>query len=116
MRFFKNKNIYQVSRITGNHDHILGVVFANQDKTTDNIELIEWNFTNIKKSSTTISKDEVLRQVLSGLGSVNQSLGTNYKLSQIYFCPLDPSNDSIYELLISKLIRHFHSGNEFKEI
>ena len=59
---------------------------------------------------------EVLEQVLSGLESVNQSLGTNYKLSKIYFSPFDISTNQIYSGLIAALIRYYHSGNEFKEV
>ena len=65
------------------------------------------------KSRIRTSKEEVLEQVLSGLESVNQSLGTNYKLSKIYFSPFDISTNRIYSGLIAALIRHYHSGNEF---
>jgi hypothetical protein len=41
------------------------------------------NFNNIYILINQPSKDEVLKQVLAGLKSVNQSLGTNYKLSHI---------------------------------
>ena len=62
------------------------------------------------------SKEEVLEQVLFGLESVNKSLGTSYKLSKIYFSPFDISTNRIYSGLIAALIRHYHSGNEFKEV
>ena len=62
------------------------------------------------------SKEEVLEQVLSGLESVNKSLDTSYKLSKIYFLPSDRASNSVYKLLICKLIRHYHDGKEFKEI
>ena len=62
------------------------------------------------------SKKEVLEQIISGLESVNKSFGTNYKLSKIYFLPSDTVSNSVYELLIYKLIRNYHSGNKFKEI
>jgi len=61
-------------------------------------------------------KDEVLKQVLAGLESVNQSLGTNYKLSQIYYVPSSDRPSSMYQSLIRRLIIHYHSGNEFKEV
>ena len=111
MRFSKTNNIYKIIRITGSQDNILGISFGE-----DNIEVIEWNFNNIDKIRIRTSKEEVLKQVLSGLESVNQSLGTNYKLSQIYFLPFDSGTNSVYNLLICKLIRHYHSGNKFKEI
>ena len=111
MRFSKTNNIYKIIRITGSQDNILGISFGE-----DNIEVIEWNFNNIDKSRIQTSKEEVLEQVLSGLESVNQSLGTNYKLSKIYFSPFDISTNRIYSGLIAALIRHYHSGNEFKEV
>ena len=111
MRFSKTNNIYKIIRITGSQDNILGISFGE-----DNIEVIEWNFNNIDKSRIQTSKEEVLEQVLSGLESVNQSLGTNYKLSKIYFSPFDISTNRIYSGLIAALIRHYHSGNKFKEV
>ncbi len=111
MRFSKTNNIYKIIRITGSQDNILGISFGEDD-----IEVIEWNFNNIDKSRIQTSKEEVLEQVLSGLESVNQSLGTNYKLSKIYFSPFDISTNRIYSGLIAALIRHYHSGNKFKEV
>ena len=111
MRFSKTNNIYKIIRITGSQDNILGISFGE-----DNIEVIEWNFNNIDKSRIRTSKEGVLEQVLSGLESVNQFLGTNYKLSKIYFSPFDISTNRIYSGLIAALIRHYHSGNEFKEV
>ena len=74
----------------------MGISFGEDD-----IEVIEWNFNNIDKSRIRTSKEEVLEQVLSGLESVNQSLGTNYKLSKIYFSPFDISTNRIYSGLIA---------------
>lgn len=111
MRFSKTDNIYKIIRITGSQDNILGISFGE-----DNVEVIEWNFNNSDRSRIRTSKEEVLEQVLFGLESVNKSLGTNYKLSKIYFSPFDISTNRIYSGLIAALIRHYHSGNEFKEV
>nr|YP_010277067.1 hypothetical protein MFR13_pgp049 [Thalassionema frauenfeldii]UHY40590.1 hypothetical protein [Thalassionema frauenfeldii]UHY40978.1 hypothetical protein [Thalassionema frauenfeldii] len=116
MGFFKERNIYQITRITGAQDNILGVVFADQKNSHNDIKIIEWDFPNIPKSQFRTSKEEVLKQVLSGLDSVNRSLETNYKLSEIYFSPFESGMNSVYSLLICKLIRHYHIGNKFKEI
>nr|AZJ16659.1 hypothetical protein [Seminavis robusta] len=116
MGFFKKDNIYRITRITGSQDNILGVAFDDKDRSDNNIEVLEWDFPNIEKSRIRTSKEEVLEQVVSGLKSVNQSLGTNYKLSKIYFSPFDSGANSVYNLLICKLIRHSHSGNEFKKV
>ena len=116
MRFLKTDNIYKIIRITGSQDNILGVAFDDKNKSDNNIEVIEWDFPNIDKRRIRTAKGEVLEQVLFGLESVNQSLGTNYKLSKIYFSPFDRASNSVYNLLICKLIRHYHSGNEFKEV
>jgi len=111
MRFSKTNNIYKIIRITGSQDNILGISFGEDD-----VEVIEWNFNNSDRSRIRTSKEEVLEQVLFGLESVNKSLGTNYKLSKIYFSPFDISTNRIYSGLIAALIRHYHSGNEFKEV
>ena len=111
MRFSKTDNIYKIIRITGSQDNILGISFGEDD-----VEVIEWNFSNSDRSRIRTSKEEVLEQVLFGLESVNKSLGTNYRLSKIYFSPFDISTNRIYSGLIAALIRHYHSGNEFKEV
>ena len=118
MRFSKTDNIYKIIRITGSQDNILGVAFADKNNNDNNIEVIEWNFPNLvlAKGRTPTSKEEVLKQVLFGLESVNQSLGTDYKLSKIYFSPCDIPNNRVYSALIGFLITHYHSGNEFEEV
>jgi hypothetical protein len=116
MRFSKTGNIYKIIRITGSQDNILGISFVETNSSEADIEVIEWNFSNSDRSRIRTSKEEVLEQVLSGLESVNKSLGTNYKLSKIYFSPFDISTNRIYSGLIAALIRHYHSGNEFKEV
>ena len=114
MGFTKKDNIYKITRMTGNHDNFLGIYFA--ENIEQNPEVIEVQIRNPKKKKNQPSKDEVLKQVLAGLKSVNQSLGTNYKLSQIYYVPSSDGPSSIYQSLIRTLIIHYHSGNEFKEV
>ena len=116
MRFSKTGNIYKIIRITGSQDNILGISFVETNRSEDNLEVIEWNFAKSDRRRIRTSKEEVLEQVLCGLESVNQSLETNYKLSKIYFSPSDRASNSVYKLLICRLIRHSHSGNEFKEV
>lgn len=118
MKFFKKDNIYRVIRITGSQDNILGVAFAEKDRSYNYLEVIEWDFPKIEKSRSRIwtSKEKVLEQVLSGLESINESLETNYELSKIYFSSFDSAMNSIYSGLIAVLIRHYQNGKEFKEI
>jgi hypothetical protein len=111
MRFSKTDKIWKVIRITGSEDNILGISFAEKNSIEDNIEVIESNFPNSDRSRIRTSKEEVLE----GLESFNQSLGTNYQLSKIYFLPSDRASNSVYNLLICRLIRHSHNGHEFKE-
>ena len=88
--------------MTGNHDSFLGISFA--EKIEQNPEIIEVQIRNPKNNKNQPSKDEVLKQVLAGLKSANQSLGTNYKLSQIYYVPSSDGPSSIYQSLIRTLI------------
>ena len=116
MMFSKTGNIYKIIKITGSQDNILGISFVETNSSEADIEVIEWNFPNIDRRTSKTSKKEVVEQVLSGLESVNTSLGTNYKLSKIYFSPYDSSANRVYSGLIAVLIRHYHSGNKFKEV
>ena len=110
MQFTKTENIYKVIRITGSQNNILGVCFSKNN--SNDIKVVEW----IKEddSNKQTSKNQVLEQVTLGLKEINQSLGTNYRLSKIYYLPSESSSDFVYKFLIMKLIRHYHHGNEFK--
>ena len=112
MRFTKKDGIYRIILLSGAQNNILGVSF--NESNSNKIEILEWPVEKGYKIQT--SKEEVLEQVLFGLESVNKSLGTNYRLSKIYFSPFDISTNRIYSGLIAALIRHYHSGNEFKEV
>jgi hypothetical protein len=112
MGFTRKDNIYQISIMTGNQDSYLGISFA--EKIEQNPEVIERQIPNPKKNKNQPSKDEVLKEVLAGLKSVNQTLGTNYKLSNIYYVRSSDGPSSIYQSLIRRLIIHYHRGNEFK--
>ena len=74
MGFTKKDNIYRITRMTGNEDNFLGVSFAENHelKTEQNLEVIEVPIKNPKKKENPPSKDEILKQVLAGLESVNQ--------------------------------------------
>lgn len=72
MGFTKKNNIYKITRITSNCDHFLGISFA--ENTEQNPEIIEIQIRNPKKKKNQPSKDEILKQVLAGLESINQSL------------------------------------------
>lgn len=119
MRFSKKHNIYKIIRVTGNRDNILGICFGDKDITQNNIEIIEWNFPNVRNSSNAnirTSKTDILNQVLEGLNSINEALGTNYTLSKIYYEPYEDSSCFIYRTLIRSLIVHYYEGKEFKEV
>lgn len=78
----------------------MGIYFGEDD-----IEVIEWNFNYFDKSRIRTSEEEVLEQVFPRLESVNQFIGTNYKLSQICFSPFDIPTNHIYYDLIETLTR-----------
>jgi len=112
MQFTKKNNMYRISRVTGSQDNILGVCFSENN--SSDIKVIQWNRKDDGKIQT--SEDQVLEQVLLGLKEANQSLGTSYRLSKIYFLPSESAAGRVYKVLIIQLIRHYHNGKEFKEI
>ena len=76
-----------------------------------NLEVIEWDFSNIDKNRIRTSKEEVLEQVLSGLESVNQSLGTNYKLSQKDNSSLEAQKEEFIQQGVPKKNIRFEVGS-----
>lgn len=115
MKFFKKDDIYAITRITGSQDNILGITFSNTktDSIENQIEVITWELSGAEKAPVRTSKEEVLKQVLSGLNTINQDLGTSYTLSKIYYIPSESGSGSIYRGLLRRLIKHYHEGNEF---
>lgn len=114
MRFAKTGNMYQVVRITGSQNSFLEVTFSRPDSTESNIKVIELTHPDIKDIKRT-SKDEVFEQQFSGLESANEFLGTNYRLSKMYFSPYNSSKYRLYSGLTSALISHYRNGRKFKE-
>ena len=113
MQFTKLDNMYLISRTTGSQDNILGVCFSEKNSSDiEEIEVIEWDINEDEKIQT--SRDQVLKQVVSGLKKANHSLGTSYRLSKIYFLPSDSASGLVYKLLIKRLIKHYHNGEEFQ--
>ena len=114
--FFQQGNIYKVTRITGNRDNILGITFTDETNADDSLEVVEWNFPNIDNSRIQTSKEEVLEQVMVGLKSLNEFFGTDYQVSKIYYIPSEDESNLIYQTLFRMLLKHYHSGKEFKEV
>lgn len=112
MKFTKTKDIYKITRITGGYDNILGVCFTQKDH--EPLEVIEWDLKNTEPIKT--SRSEIQSQVILGLRLVNQYLNTNYRVSKIYYVPVDNPSNSVYEFLIQELIKHLHSGQVFEEV
>ena len=112
MKFTKTNDIYKIVRITGGYDNILGVCFKQKDN--EPLEIIEWDLKNTETIKT--SRSEIQSQVLPGLRLVNQYLNTNYRVSKIYYVPVDNPSNSVYEFLIQELIKHLHCGQVFEEV
>ena len=92
------------------------MTFDDKDRSDNNIDLIEWYFPNFVKGRIQTSKGEVFKQVVTGLEPINEHVGTNYKLSKIYFTLFDSEAYSVYSVLIGNLIRHYHNGKECRKL
>ena len=114
MMYTRTNDLYKIARSTGNQSNLLGVSFAENSDSEKTPETITWDLKNGESIRT--SAAEVLSQVISGLKLVNQTLVKNYQLSKIYYVPEDSPKDSVYEFLIIKLIKHYHSDRKFKEV
>lgn len=83
-------------------------------KDNEPLEIIEWDLKNTETIKT--SRSEIQSQVISGLRLVNQYLNTNYRVSKIYYVPVDNTGNSVYEFLIQELMKHLHSGQVFEKV
>ena len=117
MQFLKEGEIYKVIRITGSQNNFLGISFSENENSDLQIIELEVKPIEITKPVLKIinpplltTKEEIEQQVLAGLDSINESVGTNYRFSHIYFVPSDSCEDEVYQLLIVILIRHYHTG------
>ena len=119
MGFRKKDNIYIITHMTGNRDNFLGISFAENiegnPEIEQNPEVIEIQNSRAKKYNKPIPKDELLKQVLNGLEVANQYLGTNYKLSHIYYDEYSDGPIFKYPGLARELIFRYHSGDKFNE-
>lgn len=120
MKLAKKDNIYIAIRITGHRNNILGISFANEGYNStgnnNNIEVVEWKFPNTDNVNIGTSKDQLLKQVFAGLDSINEILGTKYRLSKVYYVPSEYGAGSIYQTFTRELIRHHYEGKEFATI
>ena len=112
MKFTKTNEIYKIVRITGGYDNILGVCCTQ--KVNEPLEIIEWDLKN--KETIKTSRSEIESQVLSGLRLVNNYLNTNYRVSKIYYVPVDNPSNYVYEFLIQELVNHLHNNGVFEEV
>lgn len=110
MRYTRKDDLYMISRITRSRNNILGICFSENN--SSDTEVIQWDIKEYEKIIT--SEEEILKQVLSGLKSVNNSLGTNYKISKIYYLPSESAGYFAYNFLTTELIRHYHIGGKFE--
>ena len=92
MKFTTINDIYKIVRITGGYDNILGICFTQ--KNNELLAIIEWDLKNIETIKT--SRSEIQSQVVSGLRLVNQYLNTNYRVSKIYYIPVNNPSNYIY--------------------
>ena len=116
MFFTKTDNLYNIARITGAQDNILGIEFMTDDDSNNKIEVIEWEFPHTYKRKMKTPREEVLKQVLEGLKIMNRRLGTKYKFSRIYFVPSDLPYNELYASLTIFLLKRYHKGDKFKNV
>lgn len=108
MQFILDNGIYKVARITGPQHNLLGV---RCDQIDGEINIEELPIKNGERKQ--IEKDVVLAQVIDGLREINDQLGRNYSISQIFFVPSDSPSASVYKFLTIELIRRIDSHGIF---
>jgi hypothetical protein len=108
MQFILDNGIYKVARITGPQHNFLGVHLGKVD---GDITIEELSLKNGERNQ--IEKSMVLSQVFDGLREINDQLGKNYSISQIFFVPSDSPSASVYKFLTIELIKRIDSNGTF---
>jgi len=111
MQFIKDNDFYKVARITGPTHNFLAVRLS-ETKCSTEITALPIKEGELER----IDAKKVLYQVLNGLDAINLELGKKYFISEIQFVPSDSESSSVYELLISELIKRIDLDGEFLEI
>jgi hypothetical protein len=116
MGLWKKGDIYYVTRTTNIQSNILAIRLGDANTRENDIEVIDWESSNITRPGIRTSKEELLRQVFSGLKRMNGNLGTNYTIAAVYYISAECSDLSMYDMLTGILIRNYHQGGEFKNL
>ena len=109
MQFLKVGDRYQVSRITGSQDNVLGIELGRDGA---GMRVVEWALGNGEPTRSTA--EEVGRQVLQAVEEFNRDHGTSYTISVAYFAKEDSSRGQVYVMLTKRLLGRIHRGEPFE--
>jgi hypothetical protein len=98
-----------VVRITGPAHNLLGIEFCLAPTDSDLV------IVPLKKSTkpTSLSSEDVKRNVLLGVAEANLQFGTNYSAKRIEFTPDDSPPVEIYQTLAKSIIRRLIGSEPF---
>lgn len=111
MQFIKERDYYKVVRITGPSHNLLSIRLSSEE-----CDPVITPLPVFDGAPTEIAEDDVYRQVVDGLNSINELLGSRYFISEIQFVPSDTKSGSVYYDLIRALLCRIYECGDFVEV
>ncbi len=112
MLFSRRGACYQASRVTGPRHNFLSVELSfNADDKKPEIEALP----GFCDGHGEVDPAEIVRSVLEGLHLANQKYATNYSVSRIQYRANDSVPESVYGVMIFRIVERLAHGGEFLE-
>jgi hypothetical protein len=110
MQFSRDREWYQVIRITSPTHNLLGLKFGEREVSQPIIEAL-----SVDDGEATIIADTVKQQVFEGVAEANAEAETSYKVVAIRYVVTDSPSSSIYRSLAKSLIERLARGADWPQ-
>lgn len=111
MQFSRDGEFLQVSRVTGPHHNLLGLVLSGDPVQEPKLEVLP---ALGSCSHAPLQEADVVAAVLEGIAAANAKLDGTYGAERIRVVLEDTPPAAVYALLASAIVEHLHAGGTFE--
>lgn len=110
MKFYKKGDEYIVLNMTGNKNNYLSVVFSDEEK--------EPNFVNIDKNNkeVNINNEEIELQIVKAVQEIKLDFGKVFFIKNVNYISSDNFSDTIYYQMVYKLIKKVINNEDIESL
>lgn len=110
MRFYKKEDEYIVLNMTGNKNNYLSVVFSDEEKEPDFVDIDN----NNKKIN--IDNGEIKIQIDKAFQKINLDFGKFFFIKTVNYISSDDFSDVIYYQMVYKLIKKIINNEDIESL